>query len=88
MNILPQNLLTWKFTPDEKAITKTFTLVDFLATIRMTQKIAEIAEAEGHHPDIFIHEWNKLTLTLSTHSEGGVTEKDFSLASKIDALTQ
>lgn len=85
---LPNTLIGWVFSSDKKAITKTFTLVNFLATIRMTQKIAEIAEAEDHHPDIFIHEWNKITITLSTHSAGNVTEKDFSLASKIDALTQ
>ena len=88
MNTLPQNLFAWKFTSDEKAITRTLTLVDFMMVIRTVQKIAEIAEAEDHHPDMFIHDWNKLTITLSTHSEGGVTEKDLSLASKIDAITQ
>jgi len=39
-----------------------------------------------HHPDIFIHSWNKVKITISTHSEGGITKKDFQLAEKIEKL--
>ena len=46
----------------------------------------ELAEAANHHPDILVHGWNKVRLTLSTHSEGGLTEADLALAARIDAL--
>jgi 4a-hydroxytetrahydrobiopterin dehydratase len=49
-------------------------------------KVADLAEEANHHPDILIHGWNKVRLTLSTHSEGGVTEKDRALAERIDQL--
>ena len=45
-----------------------------------------LAEQANHHPDILIHGWNKVRLTLSTHSEGGLTESDFALAARIDGL--
>ena len=46
------------------------------------------AEKMNHHPDIFLHSWNKVKITISTHSEGGVTEKDFRLAEIIDKLSK
>ena len=49
------------------------------------QAVAELAEAAQHHPDILIR-WNKVTLTLSTHDAGGLTERDFLLAKSIDRL--
>jgi len=49
-------------------------------------RVAELAEAANHHPDIFLHGWNKVRLTLSTHSQGGLTDADFKLASQIDRL--
>ena len=49
-------------------------------------RVAEAAEVADHHPDILVHGWNGLRLTLSTHSEGGVTEADLALAATIDAL--
>jgi 4a-hydroxytetrahydrobiopterin dehydratase len=61
-------------------------LADFAAAIARLNRVAELAEAANHHPDILIHGWNKLRLTLSTHSEGGLTEADFALAAQIDAL--
>ena len=61
-------------------------LADFAAAIARVNRVAELAEAANHHPDILIHGWNKLQLTLSTHSEGGLTEADFALAAQIDAL--
>ena len=45
-----------------------------------------VAEAADHHPDILVHGWNKVRLTLSTHSEGGVTAADLALAEQLDAL--
>ncbi len=77
-----QGLSGW----DRKAneIQKAFKLKDFVEAIAFVNKVADLAEKARHHPDILIN-WNKVTLTLSTHSEGGITEKDFGLAVKADA---
>lgn len=71
---------------DEKAlkISKEFKFKDFIGAINFVNNIAEIAEGEGHHPDIKIN-YNKVTLELSTHAIGGLSENDFILAAKIDA---
>lgn len=70
---------------DGQQITRTFEFVDFPAAIRFVNALAEAAEAAQHHPDVDIR-WNKVTLTLTTHDAGGLTEKDFSLARQLDAL--
>jgi 4a-hydroxytetrahydrobiopterin dehydratase len=67
------------------AITRTARLKDFAAAMLYVTAVAYLAEAANHHPDIAIS-WNKVTLTLSTHSAGGLTEADFALAGKISAL--
>lgn len=67
------------------SITTTVTLPGFLDAIALVNKVAELAEAADHHPDIDIR-WNKVTLTLSTHSDGGLTAKDFDLAGQINTL--
>jgi 4a-hydroxytetrahydrobiopterin dehydratase len=54
--------------------------------LKLPDFVAELAEAANHHPDILIHGWNKVRLTLSTHSEGGITDADFRLAAQIDGL--
>jgi 4a-hydroxytetrahydrobiopterin dehydratase len=61
-------------------------LADFADAIANVNRVAELAEAANHHPDILVHGWNKLRLTLSTHSEGGLTAADFDLAGQLDAL--
>lgn len=66
-------------------IVRTFQFQDFVGAIRFVGAVAKLAEKAGHHPDIDIR-WNKVTLALSTHSEGGLTEKDFALAKKCDGL--
>jgi 4a-hydroxytetrahydrobiopterin dehydratase len=67
------------------AITATVELADFREAILYTGAVAYQAEAAGHHPDILI-QWNRVTLTLSTHSAGGLTGADMDLAGKISAL--
>jgi 4a-hydroxytetrahydrobiopterin dehydratase len=67
------------------SITRTLQLADFREAILVTGAVAYLAEQANHHPDILI-QWNKVTLTLSTHSAGGLTSADMSLASQIDAL--
>jgi len=66
-------------------ITRTFEFDDFVGAMEFVNKVARAAEKAQHHPDIDIR-WNKVTLALSTHSEGGLTQKDFDLAKKIDGL--
>jgi 4a-hydroxytetrahydrobiopterin dehydratase len=67
------------------SIVHTETLADFKAAIFYVGAIAYLAEAANHHPDFTI-QWNKVTLTLSTHSAGGLTESDFALAKQIIGL--
>ena len=67
------------------AIVKTFECGDFVGSVKLVDSLVEPAEAIGHHPDLEIS-WNEVTVSLSTHSEGGLTENDFELAGKIDSL--
>ena len=65
-------------------IKKTFVFKDFLEAVGFVNKIADIAEAEGHHPDIRIHSYKKVDVELTTHAIGGLSENDFILAAKIE----
>jgi 4a-hydroxytetrahydrobiopterin dehydratase len=67
------------------AITRTVTLGDFRDAVVYVGAVAHLAQAANHHPDIAIA-WNKVTLTLSSHSAGGLTAADFALATQINAL--
>jgi 4a-hydroxytetrahydrobiopterin dehydratase len=67
------------------SIATTVTRADFKDAMLFTGAVAYLAEQANHHPDILI-QWNKVTLTLSTHSAGGLTANDFDLAAKISAL--
>jgi 4a-hydroxytetrahydrobiopterin dehydratase len=73
----------WGRTGD--VIARTFEFKDFVAAMKFVNAVAEAAENAQHHPDIDIR-WNKVTLALSTHDAGGLTEKDFALARRCDAL--
>ena len=66
-------------------ITRTFVFKDFVVAMKFVNAVAKAAEKAWHHPDIDIR-WNKVTLALSTHDAGGLTEKDFALAAKFDLL--
>lgn len=66
-------------------IRRTFEFKDFPVAMKFVNAIARLAEKALHHPDIDIR-WNKVTLALTTHDAGGLTEKDFALAKKFDAL--
>ena len=72
---------------DDKAIEKILLFKDFKEAIAFINKVADVAEAEGHHPDILLFGWNKIKISLSTHSIDGLSENDFVLASKIDQIT-
>jgi len=81
---LRQELSGWR-DKDEKMIEKEYAFKDFAEALAFINRIGKIAEEEGHHPDIYLHNWNKVKITLSTHAIGGLSENDFILASKIDA---
>lgn len=68
-----------------KTITCTRTFKDFVAAVDFVNQLVEPAEAAGHHPDLQIS-YNLVTISLSTHDAGGLTEKDFAMAQKISAL--
>ena len=70
----------------ERAIEREWTLADFAAAIAFVNRVADVAERANHHPDILLHGWNKVRLTLSTHSQGGLSDADFELADQIDLL--
>lgn len=67
------------------AISKSFDRGDFVGSVKFVDSLVEPAEGMNHHPDVEIS-WSEVTVTLSTHSEGGLTANDFELAAKIDAL--
>ena len=67
-------------------ISRTFSFKDFPAAMKFVNDVAELAEQAQHHPDIDVR-WNKVTLALTTHDAGGLTEKDFALAKQCDALS-
>jgi 4a-hydroxytetrahydrobiopterin dehydratase len=75
----------WKRSGDA-SIMRDYTLEDFLDAVAYVNRVAELAEAANHHPDILLHGWNKVRLTLSTHSAGALTDADFRLAAQIDSL--
>jgi len=74
-----------KWTRLGNAITRSWEFEDFAEALAFINKVGALAEAMNHHPDI-VNSWNKVTLTLTTHDRGGLTDLDFELAKKIDAL--
>lgn len=81
------DLKGWELGPDAKSIRKTVKSKDFLSAVDLIHRIAPIAEAEDHHPDLHLTGYRKLTIELSTHAIGGLSENDFILAAKINQLT-
>lgn len=77
--------MSWEKSKSGK-LQKEFVFNKFTEAIAFINKIAVIAEDEKHHPDILIHDYNKVTIMLVTHDTGDVTEKDYSLAESIDKL--
>ncbi len=65
-------------------IRKTFPFKNFAQALAFVNRVGEAAESMDHHPDILIHQYKKVTLTLTTHSAGGLTRMDFDLAQKIE----
>lgn len=81
-----QNTPGWKFS--ENKINKEFELKDFKGALDFVNKVGAEAESMDHHPDILMHSWNKVRISVNTHTEGGVTEKDFKLAGNIEKINR
>jgi len=75
----------WELVKGAKQISRTWLLKDFVNALKFVNSFGKLAEKEGHHPDILIS-YNKVVLDLWTHSIGGLSENDFILAAKINAL--
>jgi len=84
-NVLLQDIPGWELV-EGKALRRTVTCKNFLGAVALIQKIAPIAEAEDHHPDLHLTNYRTLTIELSTHAIGGLSENDFILAAKINQL--
>jgi 4a-hydroxytetrahydrobiopterin dehydratase len=84
-SLLP-SVPSWKLTPDGKRIRREWRVLDFLTGLDFFQRIAQIAEADDHHPDLHLAGYRNVTIELWTHAVGGLTENDFILAAKINEL--
>jgi 4a-hydroxytetrahydrobiopterin dehydratase len=69
-----------------RTIVRDIQFANFADAMAFVNGVAQVAEIANHHPDILLHGWNKVRLTLSTHSQGGLTDADFELAARIDGL--
>jgi 4a-hydroxytetrahydrobiopterin dehydratase len=69
-----------------ESIARDFEFADFAAAMAFVVRVGEAAEDANHHPDILLHGWNKVRLTYSTHSEGGLTAADFAQAARVSQL--
>lgn len=76
----------WEIDESGHKISRTFELTNFVEAVDMINKIADIAEEEGHHPDLVLFGYKNLTVELSTHSIGGLSENDFIVAARIDGI--
>jgi 4a-hydroxytetrahydrobiopterin dehydratase len=74
----------WQREGDE--IVRELKFDDFASAMAFVNRVGESAENANHHPDILVHGWNKVRLSLTNHSAGGLTKADFEMASRIDAL--
>ncbi|MEM1062828.1 MAG: 4a-hydroxytetrahydrobiopterin dehydratase [Planctomycetota bacterium] len=76
----------WHLSADAKLISKSWTRADFMDAIGFCVRVAGVAEADGHHPDVHLTNYRDLTIDLTTHAIDGLSENDFIVAAKIDAL--
>ena len=81
-----RHLRDWRLVSRARAIRAEYRMKDFMSAVRSIQKIARLAEREGHHPDLHLTGYRHLTVELSTHSIGGLSENDFILAKEIERI--
>ena len=82
MNTAP----SWQLSDDAKWVSRQVVCKNFIEVMRLVNRIAELAEADGHHPDLHITGYRNLKVDLTTHAIGGLSENDFILAAKIDQV--
>ena len=80
------NVPGWRIAADGQRIRKEWRVKNFMAAMDFFNKVAAVAEEEGHHPDLHLVGYRRLALELWTHAIGGLSENDFILAAKIDTL--
>lgn len=85
-NVLLQQVKDWTLSPDGKSISKQFKLKNFADALAFANRVGDIAEEEGHHPDLAVT-WGKVEVTLTTHAIGGLSENDFIVSAKIDTIS-
>ena len=78
-----QGLSEW--TLEDGRLSKTYTFPNFVEAVRFVDRLTVVAEAQSHHPDLFVG-WGKVTVHLSSHDVVGITSRDFRLAAAIDEL--
>ena len=81
-----KHLTGWVLTEDKQRIRKTWIVKNFMAAMNFFNHVACIAECEGHHPDLHLEGYRRVSIEIYTHAIGGLSENDFILAAKIDAL--
>jgi len=79
-------LSDWQLTSDGQRIRRAWVARDFMAAIKFFHSVAELAESEGHHPDLHLTNYRQVTIEIWTHAIGGLSENDFILAAKIDQI--
>ncbi len=85
VDVLIKSVKGWTALGNQQ-IDQNFKFKNFTQAMEFINDVAQVAEVENHHPDIFLHNWNQVIITLSTHAIGGLSENDFILAAKIDQL--
>lgn len=83
---IDERLAATEWRREGDAIVRDWKFEDFAGALAFVNRVAETAEEANHHPDILLHSWNQVRLTLSTHSEGGLTAADFDMAGRLDGL--
>ncbi|PNW84164.1 hypothetical protein CHLRE_04g223800v5 [Chlamydomonas reinhardtii] len=81
-----RSLPAWRLNADSTAISRSFVAKNFMAAIAFFNKVAEVAEAQGHHPDLHLRNFREVEVVVSTHAVGGITLPDLALAAMIDGI--
>jgi len=81
-----EQLSDWYLAHDGQRIRKDWTVKHFMAALEFFNRVAEVAEADGHHPDLHLEGYRNVSIELWTHAIGGLSENDFILAAKIDQI--
>jgi 4a-hydroxytetrahydrobiopterin dehydratase len=85
---LMSQIPAWRLSGDGKRLIRNWRVLDFISGLEFFRRIGDVAEREDHHPDLHLANYRDITVELWTHVAGGLTENDFIMAAKIDALEQ